>query len=98
MGSHNRRPLQEELMTAIGLFLSDLVIQIAVLEAQTVELANVPREKRRVTFRLQRWAVDAWRIVKKKAGRPTSVEPKLSIAVAAPGFSTPAGNSTVLEL
>ncbi len=46
MGSHNRRPLEEELMTAIGLFLADLVIEIAVLEAQTIKLAKIPREKR----------------------------------------------------
>ena len=98
MSSHNSSPLEEKLMPAIGLFLSDLVVQIAVLEAQPVKLAKIPREKRLVTFRLQRWAVDAWRIVKEKAGRPASVEPKFSIAVAAPGFSTPAGNSTVLEL
>ena len=46
MSSHDSRPLEEKLMTAIGLFLSDFVVQIAVLEAQTVKLAKIPREKR----------------------------------------------------
>ena len=46
MRSHDSRPLEEKLMTPIHLFLSDLVIQIAVLEAQTIELTEVPGEKR----------------------------------------------------
>ena len=46
MSSHNSRPLKEKLMPAVGLFLSDLVVQIAVLETQSVKLAKIPREKR----------------------------------------------------
>jgi hypothetical protein len=46
MSSHNSGPLEEKLMPAIGFFLSDLVVQIAVLEAQPVKLAKIPREKR----------------------------------------------------
>jgi hypothetical protein len=46
MSPDHSRPLEKKLMAAISLVLTHLVIQKTVLKAETVELADIPREKR----------------------------------------------------
>lgn len=46
MSAGNGRPLEKELVASVRFVFAYFVIQIAVLKAQPIELAQVPGEKR----------------------------------------------------
>src|SRR5688500_2953448 len=76
-------------MTALFPLFANLVVQIAVLEAQTVKLAQVPRHKGRIADGLFARASKAGRIVVEKTGRPLARKLRFRIGIAAKGKHAP---------
>lgn len=71
--ANNRRPLNKKLIAIFSFVRSKIIVQITVLKTQAVKLADLPREKRRVTDGPLAWALDDRSVIDEKSGRPIFV-------------------------
>ena len=86
MSADDGRPLEKNLIAAVGFVLADVVVGMSKLQAQAVKLAQIPSHEWRIADGLFARALNARRVVEKKSRGPILVELQLGVTVAAVGL------------